>query len=326
VDDLAKAGVSAATIKKITPLVTMSGGGAAASTDKPAKAPSKRSSAASSAKEMAPAAPSGGAVDLNSASEKDLENLPGVGPAAAKKIIAGRPYSSVDGLAKAGVSAATVKKISPLVTVSGGGAAASMPAPASAPSKKSSSAASAKAAAPAAPTGAAVDLNSASEKDLVDLPGVGPATAKKIIAGRPYSSVDGLAKAGVSAATIKKITPLVMVSGGGAAASTPPSSPMPSKKSSSTTGYTGAPPASSSMPSTAPASQPAPAPAPTKSAPSGASQGTPGPGTVWVNLDSGIYHYPGTRYYGKTKSGKYMPEADAVKAGYHAAENEKKPQ
>lgn len=325
VDGLAKAGVSAATVKKISPLVTVGGGGAA-SMPAPAAAPSKRSSSASSAKDKAPAAASGGPVDLNSASEANLVDLPGVGPATAKKIIAGRPYSSVDDLAKAGVSAATIKKISPLVTVSGGGAAASMPAPASAPSKKSSSAASAKDMAPAGASGAAVDLNSASEKDLVDLPGVGPATAKKIIAGRPYSSVDGLAKAGVSAATIKKITPLVMVAGGGAAASMPPSSPMPSKKSSSTTGYTGAPPASSSMPSNSPASQPAPAPAPTKSASSGASQGTPGPGTVWVNLESGIYHYPGTRYYGKTKSGKYMPEADAVKAGYHAAENEKKPQ
>jgi hypothetical protein len=41
---------------------------------------------------------------------------------------------------------------------------------------------------------------------------------------------------------------------------------------------------------------------------------------VWVNTDSGIYHKPGSRYYGKTKQGKYMPEADAVKAGYRAAE------
>ena len=36
---------------------------------------------------------------------------------------------------------------------------------------------------------------------------------------------------------------------------------------------------------------------------------------VWVNTDSGVYHKPGTRWYGKTKQGKYMTEADAQKAG-----------
>ena len=40
---------------------------------------------------------------------------------------------------------------------------------------------------------------------------------------------------------------------------------------------------------------------------------------VWVNTDSGIYHKPGTRFYGKTKQGKYMSEADAIKAGYRPA-------
>jgi hypothetical protein len=40
---------------------------------------------------------------------------------------------------------------------------------------------------------------------------------------------------------------------------------------------------------------------------------------VWVNTASHIYHQPGTRYYGKTKHGKYMLEADAIKAGYRDA-------
>ena len=39
---------------------------------------------------------------------------------------------------------------------------------------------------------------------------------------------------------------------------------------------------------------------------------------VWVNTDSKIYHKEGSRYYGRTKKGKYMSEADAIKAGFKA--------
>jgi hypothetical protein len=38
-----------------------------------------------------------------------------------------------------------------------------------------------------------------------------------------------------------------------------------------------------------------------------------------VNTESGVYHTQGTRWYGKTKKGKYMLEADAIKAGYKPA-------
>jgi hypothetical protein len=43
---------------------------------------------------------------------------------------------------------------------------------------------------------------------------------------------------------------------------------------------------------------------------------------VWVNTDSRVYHKRGTRWYGKTKNGKYMTEADAVRAGYKPAKKE----
>jgi hypothetical protein len=77
-------------------------------------------------------------------------------------------------------------------------------------------------------------------------------------------------------------------------------------------GQTPAPASSTSGNSTA--ATPSPAAQPSSPAKGG--------GMVWVNTASGVYHKPGSRYYGKTKQGKYMTEADAKKAGFHAAAKE----
>jgi len=42
---------------------------------------------------------------------------------------------------------------------------------------------------------------------------------------------------------------------------------------------------------------------------------------VWVNTDSGVYH-KGGRWYGKTKTGKFMSEAEAKAAGYKESQKD----
>jgi len=79
--------------------------------------------------------------------------------------------------------------------------------------------------------------------------------------------------------------------------------------------------AASDAPAPAPSSPSPPPPAPGKTTTSPRPPAPPAnsSGMVWVNTDSRVYHKPGSRYYGKTAQGKYMTEADAIKAGYRAA-------
>jgi len=40
---------------------------------------------------------------------------------------------------------------------------------------------------------------------------------------------------------------------------------------------------------------------------------------VWVNTNSGVYHCPGSRWYGNTKEGQYMTQKQAQAAGHRPA-------
>jgi len=44
---------------------------------------------------------------------------------------------------------------------------------------------------------------------------------------------------------------------------------------------------------------------------------------VWINTGSGVYHCPGTRYYGNTKRGRYASEADAIGTGNRPANGQR---
>ena len=66
-----------------------------------------------------------------------------------------------------------------------------------------------------APTGARININTATQRILESLPGIGPVTAQRIIqyrtANGPFTSVQQLRNAGVNASTFERIKDLVTI-------------------------------------------------------------------------------------------------------------------
>jgi competence ComEA-like helix-hairpin-helix protein len=70
------------------------------------------------AKDSSLPSPSGSAVDVNIATVRDLQQLPGVGPVLAERIVAARPFGSVDELKRVeGLGSAALERLRPLVSV-----------------------------------------------------------------------------------------------------------------------------------------------------------------------------------------------------------------
>lgn len=129
----------------------------------PAASPAKAPPAASPAKVPPAAAMAGSAakIDINSATEAQLDSIPGIGPARAKGIVAGRPYAELDQL--------VTKKILSQGVFTG-----------------------------AKDRMALANINTSSEAELAKtLPGIGAVRAKAIVGGRPYATPQDLVTKGV---------------------------------------------------------------------------------------------------------------------------------
>jgi len=168
-------------------------------------------------------------VDLNKASEKELETLKGVGPATAKKIIENRPYKSVEELSKAGLANKTIQDIKPFVKVGAVGTPAKRAkAEEKATTKPAGTAEKAARAEKTKPAkertaatekakvaeksvsklapGQKVNINTATKEQLEALPEIGPVKAQAIIDGRPYQKPEDIMKVrGIKEGTYNKI-------------------------------------------------------------------------------------------------------------------------
>lgn len=156
-------------------------------------------------------------LDINSASQAEIEALPGVGKKTAEDIVARRPFTSVEQLQDIkGIGQGKYNKIRNLVTI--GAASAAMQPSATKPSASQPSLTPSSPAASSRtyrneqtinsdkPAVDKVSLNQATQEQLEALPGIGPVKARAIIQARPFNNIEDVMKIrGIKEGTFVKI-------------------------------------------------------------------------------------------------------------------------
>ena len=148
-------------------------------------------------------------VNINTASQSQLESLPGIGPSKAAAILEYRgsngPFTTVEQLDNVpGIGPATMGNLRPLVELGEGDAA---------PVEAASAEMTTAPAVTTTPTGSSdrINVNVASQGQLEDLPGIGPSKAAAILQYRadngPFASCASLdAVNGIGPATVSALS------------------------------------------------------------------------------------------------------------------------
>ena len=160
----------------------------------------------------------GETIDPNTASEEELDRLPGVGASKAARIVQDReqngPFARPEDLARVpGLGARSVERLRPHLRVASSGSR--LPAGEAGFGESSQAVGSAANGTPDPASGVeTIDLNRATALELQKLPGIGPVTAGRIVAFRNengrFADVEELiAVPGVGPRTLARLAPLV---------------------------------------------------------------------------------------------------------------------